>query len=256
MRRASVLLDLLKFDEDLRQLLKTGRPVKNCPPTQGLQLTLFPCQVEHLIGVDEVGRGCLAGPVVAGAVSLRQINWNESLKTELDRLNDSKLIVTNTRNKLAEILIQHTTWGIGQAAVDEINRLGITAAAELAMKRAVDALLAKLQVADSNSIVVLVDGRKPIEQLSLQQVPIPAADAKSACVAAASVIAKVHRDNIMKKLSAHHPEYKWALNKGYPSPSHLDALSSHGRTSEHRQSFAQAAVANLAAQAAPSLLSL
>jgi ribonuclease HII len=207
-------------------------------PSEGLQLTLFPHQVHHLIGVDEVGRGCLAGPVVAGAVAFSAATLNAALQGSLDRLNDSKQLSANTREKLSATINSCAHAGVGAASVAEIDLLGITRATDLAMERAIDSVVSQLG-ADSSSLAILVDGRRPIEQLGYRQIAIIAADNKSASVAAASIVAKVHRDALMSTLSLDYPQYGWADNKGYPAPSHLKAILEQGRCKLHRAGFGQ-----------------
>ncbi len=241
-RKSSALLRLLGFDEDLRRLLAGAQSINNRIPPEGFQLSLFPAPVDHLIGVDEVGRGCLAGPVVASAVSFPTLDWTEGLNKQLDRLNDSKQVTAAVRNKLSESIIANAIWAVGEASVAEIDLFGITKATELAMERAVEKVVKKLP---NKSVVVVVDGRKKLSKLPLRQVAILSADAKSASVAAASIVAKVHRDKIITALATDYPEYGWQINKGYPSAAHLRAMAVHGVSQVHRAGYGAAAIATL-----------
>jgi ribonuclease HII len=184
-----------------------------------------------IVGTDEVGRGCLAGPVVACAVILPVIERDSQLEQDLARLNDSKLVPPDVRGELAERLRQICQFAIGEASVEEIDEINILQASLLAMRRAVR----RLKVDAPH--VVLIDGNKKIPSLKSTQVTVIAGDSKSASIAAASIIAKVHRDAFMLKLHKKFPQYVWNSNKGYRSPAHYEALNEFGMTKWHRQSF-------------------
>lgn len=175
-------------------------------------------------GVDEAGRGPLAGPVVAAAVILDPTR-------PLDGLADSKVLRAARREQLdAQIRAQAVSVAIGEASVEEIDALNILQATLLAMRRAVDGL----QIAPQR---VLVDGNR----LPLLRVPAQAivgGDASVSAISAASVLAKVHRDRLCNALHAAWPAYGFAVHKGYPTAAHLQALSLHGACPAHRRSFA------------------
>ncbi|MBS0471737.1 MAG: ribonuclease HII [Proteobacteria bacterium] len=175
-------------------------------------------------GVDEVGRGPLAGPVVAAAVILDRTRIPKGL-------DDSKKLDAGRREVLyAAIMESAVAIGVGEATVDEIDLINIRQATHMAMARAVRAL--KIEAA-----FALVDGNDP------PALPCPCdtlieGDAKSVSIAAASIIAKVTRDRMMAALHDDHPGYGWLSNKGYGTPEHLAALTRHGATPHHRRSFA------------------
>ena len=175
-------------------------------------------------GVDEVGRGPLAGPVVAAAVILDDLKPVKGLR-------DSKALTALRREQLyEEIMARALCVSIAEATVDEIDRLNILHATMLAMQRAVERL--RLPPAQ-----VLVDGNR----LPLLKVPAQAivkGDAKVAAISAASIIAKVHRDRLCQDLHARYPAYGFDGHKGYPTPVHLQALREHGPCPVHRRSFA------------------
>jgi ribonuclease HII len=175
-------------------------------------------------GVDEAGRGPLAGPVVAAAVILN--------KTKIPKgLNDSKQLDPETRDELySHIMFSAIAVGVGEASVDEIDLINIRQATHMAMARAVRALAFAPAFA-------LVDGNDA-PALPCPCDTIVEGDAKSVSIAAASIIAKVTRDRMMAALHAEHPHYGWLKNKGYGTPEHLSALTRHGPCSHHRRSFA------------------
>ena len=181
-------------------------------------------------GIDEVGRGPLAGPVVAAAVILDPARLPTAL---LERLDDSKALSKRLREELAELVPQAATIGFGEASVEEIDRLNILQATMLAMRRAYDALG---RVADH----ALVDGNRP-PRLPCPVRCVVGGDGLSLSIAAASVVAKVRRDALMAELAAAHPGFGWERNAGYGTPEHLTALKSLGPTVHHRRSFAPVA---------------
>jgi len=177
-----------------------------------------------MAGVDEVGRGPLAGPVVAAAVILDE-------RRKIRGLNDSKLLTAPTRERLNdEIRAKALCCSIGMASVDEIDTINILQAALLAMRRAVDGLRLTPHV-------VFVDGNQ-LPRLPMACRAIVGGDSKVKAISAASIIAKVHRDRLCHDLHAEHPEYGFADHKGYSTPEHLDALRRHGACRHHRRSFA------------------
>ena len=184
-------------------------------------------------GVDEAGRGPLAGPVVAAAVILPD-------DCAIEGLNDSKKLTAKKREHFHAMLTVRADihWGIGQADVAEIDRLNILRATHLAMARAVAALPRKPDHA-------LVDGL-PVRGLPVPHTALVAGDTLSLSIAAASIIAKVTRDRLMIALDAQYPQYGFARHKGYGVREHLEALRSHGPSPVHRRSFQPVAQAQFA----------
>ncbi|MEL6359678.1 MAG: ribonuclease HII [Pseudomonadota bacterium] len=173
-------------------------------------------------GVDEAGRGPWAGPVVAAAVILNKNSTPAGLR-------DSKTLSEKRRQDLAASLWKTSRIGVGVASVDEIDQLNILRASLLAMTRAV----ANLPVRAS---VCIVDGKiKP--RLPCPSYTVVKGDARSLSIAAASIIAKVTRDRMMRELARDFPAYAWENNKGYGAPAHKEALTSFGVTPHHRKSF-------------------
>jgi ribonuclease HII len=177
-----------------------------------------------ICGVDEVGRGPLAGPVVAAAVILDR-------KRVPKGLNDSKQLSEEDRETLfPQIMAMAVAVGVGEASVDEIDLVNIRQATHLAMARAVRALPVAAAFA-------LVDGNDP-PALPCHCDTLIGGDARSLSIAAASIVAKVTRDRLMVTLHDSHPGYNWRSNKGYGTPEHYAGLKRHGVTPHHRRSFA------------------
>lgn len=176
-----------------------------------------------IIGVDEVGRGPLAGPVISAAIILNKEKIPEGI-------NDSKKLSKKKREVINEELISQHSFAIGIASVEEIDKINILQASLLAMKRAVLNLNIKPQT-------ILVDGNK-LPDLEYNMYPIIKGDSKSISIAAASIIAKVYRDKLMQDLSLQYPGYYWEKNSGYGTKQHLLALDNLGVTPIHRKSFA------------------
>lgn len=191
----------------------------------------------YLIGTDEVGRGCLAGPVVAAAVMLPDIDDNSELAHSLYELNDSKKLNPAQRERLAVIIQSVGVCAIEQASVSEIDDINILHASLLAMRRAMNKV--KALIPDLLPTLILVDGNKAMKDVEHLQTPVIQGDSSSASIAAASIIAKVYRDNLMLRLSSEHPHYHWHQNKGYASKSHREALQQFGMTSHHRRVFVE-----------------
>ena len=188
-------------------------------------------------GVDEAGRGPLAGPVVAAAVILPD-------DFALDGLTDSKKVSAAKREKLHAALTTTAgiLWAVAEAVVEEIDRLNILRATHLAMARAIESLPGKPDHA-------LVDGL-PVRGLPVEHTAVVEGDTLSLSIAAASIIAKVTRDRLMVELDAQFPEYGFARHKGYGVREHLDALRKHGPCPAHRRTFAPVAQAQLALETA------
>lgn len=187
-----------------------------------------------VIGVDEAGRGPLAGPVVAGAVVL--------CKPRPAGLDDSKKLSPARRLQLEEVIKRRCRWAVGVVEVEDIERLNIFGATMLAMTRAVAALCAQLGEEPGE---VLVDGNLTPHGRCLEwrwkARAIVGGDALEPCISAASIIAKEHRDRIMRQLAEAHPHYGWERNAGYGTPEHVEALRRHGPTVHHRRHFAPVA---------------
>ena len=176
-----------------------------------------------IVGVDEAGRGPLAGPVVAAAVMLDELK-------PIKGLADSKKLTAKARERLYdEIRAKAVCCAVAEASVEEIDRLNILQATLLAMRRAVQALRLKPQL-------VLVDGNR-LPVLDVRAEAIVGGDAKVAAISAASILAKVHRDRCCEALDAQYPEYGFARHKGYGTAQHLAALKAHGACPQHRKSF-------------------
>jgi ribonuclease HII len=205
------------------------------------QLTLISASHSYVIGVDEVGRGCLAGPVVAAAVMLPVVEARSPLASKLSRLDDSKVVPEPVREELRAAICASSHYSVAEASPAEIDEINILNASLLAMKRAVYDLLTRLPVA-AHELLVLVDGNRNIKDFDLQQKTVIQGDSHSASIAAASVVAKVYRDQLMRDLSEQFPHYLWHQNKGYGSKAHRHAISLHGSTIWHRQSFRLLAV--------------
>jgi ribonuclease HII len=180
---------------------------------------------EHIeAGLDEAGRGCLAGPVFAAAVILPK-------DFENDLLNDSKLLSEKNRDALREVIeSQALAWAVASCDAREIDEHNIANASYIAMNRAV----AKLKIKPE---FLIVDGKYFKTTDTIPYKPIIKGDSKYAAIAAASILAKTHRDDYMKKRTPQYPHYFWEINKGYPTKKHRAGIAEFGACEEHRQSF-------------------
>jgi ribonuclease HII len=187
-----------------------------------------------IVGVDEAGRGPLAGPVVAAAVAL--------CKPRPPRIDDSKKLCAETRAEVDRAVRRRCAWGVGVVEVEDIDRLNIFGATMLAMTLAVTRLAEAL---GRDPELVLVDGnltphgRRAEWRWAAR--PIVGGDAREPAIGAASVVAKEWRDRLMREYAVIHPHYGWDRNKGYGTPDHLTALRAHGPSPLHRRSFAPVA---------------
>jgi len=198
--------------------------VKRRRPTLEREAALWRAGRLLVAGIDEAGRGPLAGPVVAAAVVFPPQG------KRIRGLADSKVLTAPARERLATLIrLRAVAVGIGAASVREIDRWNIRRAAILAMRRA----LAHLGLTPTD---VLVDGL-PCPELGVPHVAIVDGDARCHTIAAASIIAKTVRDRLMTRLDLHHPGYCWSSNKGYATAEHLAALDLHGFTPHHRLTF-------------------
>ena len=183
-------------------------------------------------GVDEVGRGPLAGPVVAACVVAAE-------PLMIKGLNDSKLVRAEVRVEIAQLVKSRATaWGVGSACVAEIDRLNIYWASVLAMERAIASLPALPEY--------LITDAVRIRSFAGPQEPLIHGDARCAVVAAASIVAKVHRDALMVELDREDSRYGFAMHKGYSTPHHIEALREHGPSVHHRANWARVRDAQLA----------
>ena len=174
-------------------------------------------------GVDEVGRGCLAGPVFAAAVILdKNINTKD--------IKDSKKIPFKKRILLSRYIKKNSIYALGSASVSEINKINILNASLLAMKRALKKLKYKPDIA-------YIDGLFAPKHIKIKCKTFVKGDEKFACIAAASIIAKVSRDLFMIKLAKNYPNYRWEKNYGYGTKDHLNGLKKYGITKHHRVTF-------------------
>ncbi|SFN68722.1 RNase HII [Algoriphagus ornithinivorans] len=175
-------------------------------------------------GCDEVGRGCLAGPVVAAAVIL-------PADYENPWINDSKKLGKSQREELIEeIKYKSLDWAIAEATVAEIDQINILNASFLAMSRAIEMLKIKPEH-------LLIDGNRWKSKLEYSYSCIIKGDGKFASIAAASILAKVHRDQLMEDLATSFPHYGWESNVGYPTKTHREGIQKHGISPWHRKSF-------------------
>ena len=188
-----------------------------------LPARLQPTRLEA--GIDEVGRGCLAGPVVAAAVILPE-------DFDLPGLTDSKQLSDHRREDY-DLTIREmaTAVSVGSATIEEIDRLNILGATFLAMERAIEGL-------EPRPEYLLIDGNRFRSHLEIPYETIVGGDGRVASIAAASIVAKVYRDRLMARLAEEYPEYHWERNAGYGTAAHLAAIRSHGLTPHHRRSFA------------------
>jgi ribonuclease HII len=198
----------------------------------------FPDRI--IIGVDEVGRGCLAGPVMAGAFAFP---WNSEVPAWSSKVRDSKLLSAKVRDELYLKLREWTPyWHVAESTVAEIDSINILNAAELAMKRAFDAVVEQLRKdhgsAIESRIHILVDGNRTPKHFKGKSTAIVGGDRLCLSIACASILAKVTRDRRLEELEARHPGYGLAVHKGYGTPEHLQSLQRLKPCPEHRMSFA------------------
>ena len=199
-------------------------------------LYLHDLNFENVIGVDEAGRGPLAGPVVAAAVKLK--NYSE----ELDEINDSKKLTEKKREKLFDVIMEYFEVAVGISNVSIIDEINILNADFLAMRTAIADLKKKLK---GKSFTILVDGNLKIRDYNGEQIPIVKGDSKSLCIAAASIIAKVTRDRLMVEISKTYPEYLFEKHKGYGTKAHIEAIKKYGPIEAvHRKSFLKKILGN------------
>ena len=180
-------------------------------------------KINKIAGVDEVGRGCLAGPVFAAAVIL-----NKSINTK--DIKDSKKISFKRRILLSEYIKKNSIYAVGAASVEEINKINILNASLLSMQRALD----KLKLKPS---IVYIDGLFAPKGLKIKHKTFVKGDEKITCISAASIVAKATRDLFMIRLGQKFPKYKWNKNFGYGTTEHLNGIRKYGITKHHRKNF-------------------
>ena len=180
-------------------------------------------KINKKAGVDEVGRGCLAGPVFAAAVIL-------SNKINVKDIKDSKKIPFRKRLLLSKYIKKNSIYAVGTASVEEINKINILNASLLSMKRALD----KLKLKPS---IIYIDGLFAPKDLKIKYKTFVKGDEKITCISAASIVAKATRDIFMIRLGKKFPKYKWNKNFGYGTAEHLNGIRKYGITKHHRKNF-------------------
>lgn len=210
------------------------------PPTLREEKKLWQARYKYIVGLDEAGVGCLAGPVVAGAVGIIYKNQNLNLKSKLKikGLRDSKELTPKQREKFYKLIITHSQigWAFGLVSPKVIDKINIKNAAELAMQKALENFEKKYQLKVD---FLLIDGIK-INNSKLKKRKyklIIKADQKVFSCAAASIVAKVVRDRIMQRLHRKYPNYKFDLHKGYPTRLHKKMIKKYGSCLVHRKTF-------------------
>lgn len=205
-------------------------------PSVTLELQMVAGGYPVVIGVDEAGRGCLAGPVIAAAVVFEWDDDTLGARRELKKLvRDSKMLSRDVRREANELIrSQAKAFAIGSAEADEIDRINILQATFLAMNQAVGRVREQVPGLD---MFVLVDGNKTIPGVVGMQQAIIDGDAKIFSIAAASIIAKEYRDTLMEKIHELYPVYNFAQHKGYGTLEHRRAIERHGLSPVHRRSF-------------------
>lgn len=209
-------------------------------------------RIRYVIGVDEVGRGPLIGPVVAAAACFRVANFVLSTDQEVDLrlVRDSKRLTEKQREGVVPFIEKYFWTATGSATAETIDRINILEASFLAMKEALGATRRLIEreigaKVPESEILVLVDGNQPIPNCSLRQETIVGGDARVKSIAAASIVAKVARDRLLMEYDAKWPQYGLARHKGYGTKEHMAALEKFGPLPEHRQSFKPVAQASI-----------
>ncbi len=198
---------------------------------------------EIIIGVDEVGRGPLAGPVVAGAAWVKPGILEKEFE-DRDLIRDSKKLSEKQRAKIYKFIQESDDFvlGIGEVSVEMIDKINILNASLLAMRLAIDEVVAKIKQQvperESQKICTLIDGNKNIQNLELEQRLFAKGDQRIFSIATASINAKVYRDKLMEEYHQKFPKYGFDRHKGYGTKFHMEQLKKHGACEIHRQSFA------------------
>ena len=192
---------------------------------------------EFIIGIDEAGRGPLAGPVVASAAVLKNYSPEIMERDDFELVRDSKTLSEKQREKMFDFVHENFYVGVGVIDHKTIDRVNILEATFLAMKAALSDLKNKIKYHERKHIVV-VDGNKKISNISLFQEAVPSGDKLVKSISAASIVAKVTRDRIMEEMHTMYPEYAFDKHKGYGTKLHMQLLQKHGPCKIHRRSFA------------------
>ncbi|MDQ5952461.1 MAG: ribonuclease [Patescibacteria group bacterium] len=205
-------------------------------PSVTLELEVVAGGYPVVIGVDEAGRGCLAGPVIAAAVVFEWEDAMQKARRELKKLvRDSKLLPREVRREANELIRAHArAFAIGSSEADEIDRINILQATFVAMNQAVNRVKEQLP---GEEMFILVDGNKTIPGAVGMQQAIIDGDAKIFTIAAASIIAKEYRDSLMEKVHQMYPMYNFAQHKGYGTLEHRQAIARYGLSPIHRKTF-------------------
>ncbi|CAL7963608.1 ribonuclease HII [Alphaproteobacteria bacterium] len=220
-RTSTILIELSQIKK-FKVLYKMKRIADATLPNFSIENKLG----EHVLGIDEAGRGPLSGPVVAACALLNR-------NIAIPGINDSKILSEQSRLLVYESIIKNAHYGIGIASVEEIDQYNILEATFIAMQRAVAAMKVGYEA-------IMIDGNQnPFKNhhQPIQVVTVVGGDRKSLSIAAASIIAKVTRDVIMTELSPAFPEYSWHQNKGYGTKKHVEAIRRYGITEHHRKLF-------------------
>jgi len=198
----------------------------------------------HVIGIDEAGRGPLAGPVVAAAARYRHADFviPENMAKDFALIRDSKTLSEKQRERIFDFIHEHFHIGIGVMSAATIDRVNVLQATFLAMKAALTVLKKQLtassqQKSKDEDIFLLVDGNQVIPHISIKQEAVIGGDGRVVSIAAASIIAKVTRDRMMMDFHKRYPSYGFDRHKGYGTSAHMDALRAHGSCPIHRKSF-------------------
>lgn len=195
-------------------------------------------QFDYIIGLDEVGRGPLAGPVVAGAAILKDFDSIDLEDKNWDLVRDSKKLSEKQREKVFEFIMNNFFVGIGVCDHETIDRMNILQASFLAMKKAFTDLKKQIKDLEKNEkTILLLDGNQYIPNLTVNQKCIPQGDKKVKSISAASIIAKVTRDNMMVDFAEEYPNYFFEKHKGYGTKVHMESLQKSGPCEIHRKSF-------------------
>jgi ribonuclease HII len=219
-----------------------------------LENKFFADGYDFVIGIDEAGRGPLAGPVVAAATTVRssqfpipnsqsifndQISKDENFNKKLKLIRDSKTLSEKQRESLFDFIQENFYVGVGICDHNTIDRANIVEASFLAMKSAVSQLKSKIENKNFDNVkaIILLDGNRPIPNFSYEQHPVVGGDKIVKSISAASIIAKVTRDRIMKEMDEIYPEYGFLKHKGYGTAFHMEALKKFGPCKIHRKSF-------------------
>lgn len=215
-------------------------------PNFSLERSIWNKNIEFVIGVDEVGRGAFAGPIVAGAVVFPRIKRIRKRQSFLNQINDSKKLKAPMRSKLSKKIKKHSAfYAVSEVDTETINKIRIGRANRMVFRKVVKRIFEQIEKSLNRKLkrdeyFLIADGlpTKYIKRVGLkQQKAIIDGDAKSITIAAASIISKVHRDSLMREYSRKFRHYKFSRNKGYGTKGHQEALKKYGLSEIHRTSF-------------------